>query len=241
MARTQKIKTRRASTSAPAMKKKAAASARPRPRGPRRMKVAPEPVLLVLAGPAGSGKTTLCERMVGEVPGFSRVITTTTRPPRPGEIDGVHYHFLTPAQSDAKIPAGEFLEWAWVHQKNRYGTLASSVLEPLAQGRSLVINVDVQGVENFRQAARANPLLALHLGTVFIDVPLAVLRRRMEKRGQDCAAEIVHRLGTAERELQEAGKFDFRIKSRSKNQDFNALKAIWRKVTARVRRARATG
>jgi guanylate kinase len=205
------------------------------------VKAVPAPVLLVLAGPAGSGKTTLCERMVGEVPGFSRVVTSTTRPPRPGEINGVHYHFLTPAQFDAKVAAGEFLEWAWVHQKNRYGTLASSVLEPLAQGRSLVINVDVQGVENFRQAARMNPLLTLHLGTVFIDVPLAVLRRRMEKRGQDSAAEIAHRLGTAERELKEIEKFDFVIKSRSKEHDFSALKAIWRKVVTRVKRATATG
>ena len=239
MARTTKTKTRRAATVAPSVKKKAASSARQRSSGRGRLKAAPTPVFLVLAGPAGSGKTTLCERMVGEVPGFSRVVTTTTRSPRPGEINGVHYYFLTPAQFDAKVAAGEFLEWAWVHQKNRYGTLASSVLEPLAQGRSLVINVDVQGVENFRQAARENPLLALHLGTVFIDVPLSILRRRMEKRGQDSAAEIAHRLGTAERELQEAGKFDFIIKSRSKDQDFKALKAIWHKVTARVRRARA--
>ena len=221
--------------SAPAAK---AAKPQPRPRVRRRPKSA-APVLLVLAGPAGSGKTTLCERMVAEVPGFSRVITTTTRSPRPGEIDGVHYYFLTPEQFDAKVAAGEFLEWAWVHQKNRYGTLASSVLGPLAEGRSLVINVDVQGVENFHQAARANPLLAKHLATIFINVPLPILRKRMEKRGQDSEAEIMHRLGTAERELQEAGKFDFKIDSRSKERDFNALKIIWKKVVAWVRRATA--
>ena len=117
------------------------------------------PVLLVLAGPAGSGKTTLCERVVRELPGFSRVITTTTRPPRPGEVDGLHYHFLSPAQFDERVAAGAFLEWAWVHQRHRYGTLASSVLEPRAAGRSLVINVDVQGVGNFRRAAAETPLM----------------------------------------------------------------------------------
>ncbi len=198
--------------------------------------VTPLPVLLVLAGPAGSGKTTLCERMVAEVPGFSRVVTTTTRPPRPGEVNGVHYHFFSPEEFDAKVAAGAFLEWAWVHQKNRYGTLASSVLDPLAQGRNLIINVDVQGVDNFRRAAAANPLLARHMGTVFIHVPLSVLRERMEARGQDSAAEIAHRLRTAEGELREADKFDFQIHSRSRDEDFAALQRIWHAVQARAAR-----
>jgi len=83
----------------------------------------------VLAGPAGSGKSTLCDRIVHEVPGFSRVITTTTRAPRPGEVNGVHYHF-DPEQFDAKIAADEFLEWAWVHGDRRYGTLKASILDP---------------------------------------------------------------------------------------------------------------
>lgn len=194
------------------------------------------PVLLVLAGPAGSGKTTLCERMVAEVPGFSRVVTTTTRPPRPGEVDGVHYHFLSPEAFDAKVAAGAFLEWAWVHRKHRYGTLASSVLAPLAAGRSLIINVDVQGVDNFRRAAQANPLLARHMGTVFIEVPLEVLGERMRVRGQDSEAEIAHRLRTAEDELREADKFDHRIRSRSRDEDFAALQRIWREVQARAAR-----
>lgn len=217
--------------------KPASASTKKSTRGPRRKKAAPAPVLLVLAGPAGSGKSTLCERLVAEAAGFSRVITTTTRSPRPGEVDGVHYHFLSSAQFDAKVEAGEFLEWAWVHQKNRYGTLASSVLEPLAAGRSLVINVDVQGVENFRMAARANPLLARHLATVFINVPLDELRKRMELRGQDSDEEIARRLGTAERELREIDRFDHVIKSTTRDGDFKALLAIWRKVQARVRKA----
>lgn len=215
------------------------ASAKKAPRGPRRKKAAPAPVLLVLAGPAGSGKTTLCERLVAEAQGFSRVITSTTRAPRPGEVDGVHYHFLSPAQFDAKVEAGAFLEWAWVHQKNRYGTLASSVLGPLFEGRSLVINVDVQGVENFRMAARANPLLARHLATVFINVPLDELRKRMETRGQDSDEEIARRLGTAERELREIDRFDHVITSTTRDRDFKALLAIWRKVQTRVRKALA--
>ena len=198
-----------------------------------------EAVLLVLAGPAGSGKTTLCERMVREVPGFSRVITATTRAPRPGEVDGVHYHFLTPEQFDEKILAGAFLEWAWVHQKNRYGTLASSVIEPLARGQSLIINVDVQGVENFRRAGLDNPLLGRRMATVFIHVEIAELQRRMLIRGQDGEAEIARRLETAEQELLEAQKFDFRIESRSRDDDFKALLEILQVVRQRVRGQRS--
>jgi guanylate kinase len=192
------------------------------------------PVLLVLAGPAGSGKTTLCERMVAEVPGFGRIVTTTTRAPRPGEVNGVHYHFFTPEQFDAKVAAGEFLEWAWVHKTgNRYGTLASSVLDPLAAGRSLIINVDVQGVESFRKAAQANPLLAKHMGTVFINVPIPELRVRLTGRGET-EAEIAHRMETAERELLEIGKFDFVVHSSNREADFQALLAIWSQVQARA-------
>jgi guanylate kinase len=192
------------------------------------------PVLLVLAGPAGSGKTTLCERMVAEVTGFERIVTTTTRAPRPGEVNGVHYHFFTPEQFDAKVAAGEFLEWAWVHKTgNRYGTLASSVLDPLAAGRSLIINVDVQGVESFRKAAQASPLLAQRMGTVFINVPIRELRVRLTGRGEN-EAEIAHRMETAANELKEIGKFDFVVESRNREDDFAALLAIWRQVQARA-------
>jgi len=195
------------------------------------------PVLLVLAGPAGSGKSTLCDRLVAEVPGFSRVVTTTTRTPRPGEINGVHYHFLTPEQFDAKVAQGEFLEWAWVHGKKRYGTLASSVLEPMARGDSLVISIDVQGVESFRRAAAANPLLAKRMTTVFIVVDHDRLVARMRGRAQDDEAEIAARMRTAERELREASKFDFQIESRTRDEDFAALCEILRQ--ARLRAAAA--
>ena len=205
----------------------------------RRQRAESVPVLLILAGPAGSGKSTLCERLVAEVHDFSRVVTSTTRLPRPGEINGVHYHFLTAEQFDQKVAAGEFLEWAWVHQKNRYGTLASSVLGPLAAGQSLVINIDVQGVENFRRAAQGNPLLARHMATVFINVPLDELRRRMVGRGQDSEAEIARRMGTAERELNEIGKFDYVIESRSRDEDFQSLLKILHAVQDRVRAALA--
>jgi len=186
------------------------------------------PLLLVIAGPAGSGKSTLCDRLVAETPEFQRVVTATTRAPREGEIDGVHYHFLTPAQFDAKVAAGAFLEWAWVHGDRRYGTLVESVLEPLARGQNLVISVDVQGVESFRRLAATDERLRRHLATIFILVDHERLLARMRERGKDDEAEIARRMATAEAELREAAKFDFVIESRTRDEDFAALREIVR-------------
>jgi len=194
----------------------------------------PTPILLVLAGPAGSGKSTLCDRLVHEGLGFTRVVTATTRPPREGEINGVDYHFLTPAEFDAKLAAGEFLEWAWVHQRHRYGTLAAAVLEPLRQGRSLAINIDVQGVDSFRRVAATEPLLRRYMTTVFIEVSPEIIRARLTGRGTDADEEIARRLRTAEMELQKKPDFDHVIVSRSRDEDFQALLAICRQVQGRV-------
>jgi guanylate kinase len=195
----------------------------------------PPPVLIVIAGPAGSGKSTLCDRLVTEVPAFTRVVTTTTRSPRAGEINGVHYHFFAPEEFTHRVDAGDFLEWAQVHGSNHnrlYGTLKSSVLDPLAQGQSLVISVDVQGVESFRQAAQATPELARAMTTVFIVVDHDRLIARMRSRAKDNENEIAGRMKTAERELREAHKFDFRIESRTRDEDFAALLDIVEKARA---------
>ena len=196
------------------------------------------PVLLVIAGPAGSGKSTLCDRLVDESPEFHRVVTTTTRAPRDGEVNGLHYHFFPPAQFDAKVAAGEFLEWAWVHGDRRYGTLASSVLEPLAQGQDLVMSIDVQGVASLRRVAAANPLLQRSLSTIFIIVDHERLFARMRARGKDDEAEIARRMATAEAELHEAAKFDFIIESRTRDEDFAALRKIVAQARARAAHAK---
>jgi guanylate kinase len=198
------------------------------------------PVLLVLAGPAGSGKSTLCDRLVAEDSSFHRVITTTTRAPRQGEINGVHYHFFTPAEFERKVTAGEFLEWAWVHgipgvhTERRYGTLAASVLQPLAAGQNLVMSVDVQGVESFRRAAAVNALLKRSMTTVFIRVDHERLVARMRARAKDHEEEIARRMQTAEAELREARKFDFVIESHTRDEDFAALLKILEKARERA-------
>src|SRR2546423_1190728 len=132
------------------------------------MSVPAHPVLLVLAGPSSSGKSTLCDRLVAGDLGFKRVVTATTRAPRPSEINGVHYHFLSAQEFDQR--ANEFLEWAWVHGDRRYGTLKSSVLEPLRQGQDLVMSIDVKGVHSLRQIASDDAFFSRALTTVFIRV-----------------------------------------------------------------------
>lgn len=203
------------------------------------------PLLLILAGPAGSGKSTLCDRLVAAELGFARVITTTTRAPREGEVNGVHYHFFRPEEFEARALRGEFLEWAWVHSDKaeprdphrRYGTLKASVLEPLAAGQDLVMSIDVQGVANIRAAAAGDALLRSALETVFIRVDHERLLARMRLRGQDDEREIARRMATAEAELAQAGAFDHLIESRTREEDFAELLRIV--TAARAARGRS--
>ena len=196
----------------------------------------PPPVLLVIAGPAGSGKSTLCDRLVLERPEFSRVVTTTTRSPRAGEIDGVHYHFFRPEEFRRRIAQGEFLEWAQVHgdhEDRLYGTLKASVLTPLAAGQNLVMSIDVQGVESLRRVAGDDARLHRALSTIFIRVDRTRLISRMRERAKDHEDEIARRMATAEAELREAAKFDFVIESHTRDDDFATLLQIVEKAQAR--------
>ena len=194
------------------------------------------PLLLVIAGPAGSGKSTLCDRLVHDRPEFSRVVTTTTRAPRAGEINGVHYHFFPPAEFRAKIESGEFLEWALVHGEHEdrlYGTLKSSVYEPLARGQNLIMSIDVQGVDSLRRVAQTEGRLQRAMATIFIVVDRERLIARMRLRAKDHEEEIERRMATAEAELRDAAKFDFRIESHTRDEDFAALLKIIEQGQAR--------
>jgi guanylate kinase len=191
--------------------------------------------LIILAGPAGVGKSTLCDRVVREVPGFERVITATTRPPRPNEVDGRDYHFLSAEEFDARIAGGAFLEWAWVHQRHRYGTLKSAVLDQLPR-TSLVMNIDVQGVRSIRAAAQTEPRLRGRVITMFVAPDsMDVLRERLQGRGPVSPEELARRMLSAEHEIAERNSYDYVIHSGTKEQDFRALLEYWAQAQRKLR------
>ncbi len=171
------------------------------------------------------------DRPASEVPDFSRVVTTTTRSPREGEIDGVDYWFLSPPEFRNKISNGEFLEWASIHgdhETRLYGTLMKSVIMPLNEGQNLVMNVNVQGVKSIKNAAKTHAWLDRALVTVFIRVDLKKLEARMRERDKDHPEEIVRRLETAEAELRETSIFAFVIESGTRDEDFASVREVIR-------------
>ncbi len=203
------------------------------------MDVTPETevaLLLILAGPAGSGKTTLCDRLVDENDRVERVVTCTTRTPREGETDGLDYYFLSDAQFDAKVESGEFLEWARVHTY-RYGTLKSTIETKLEDAVDLVMNIDVQGVASIQEAAGKQPAIDQRLVTVFL-MPSSFeeLKERLRGRGKDDEVEIACRIESAEREVGQWRSFDYLIRSKSKAEDFSAITSIWQAEKRRVAR-----
>jgi guanylate kinase len=157
--------------------------------------------LVVISGPSGAGKTTVCQRLL-EVPGFRRLVTCTTRPPRNGEKNGVDYHFLTPEQFNSKIRAGEFLEYAEVHGY-LYGTLREQALDAIGQGEIVLLAIDVQGARSVRNAG------IQALTTIFIEPPsMEELERRLARRATETDLERQCRLDTARRELEERVHYD---------------------------------
>jgi len=198
------------------------------------------PLLAILAGPSGSGKSTLCNRLVDANLGYKRVVTTTTRAPRENEVHGVDYHFFSSDEFTRRVAADDFLEWAWVHglptekSERRYGTLKSSVLDPLRAGQDLVMSIDVQGVAAVRRMAATDALLRRSLVTIFILVDHNRLTARMRDRGQDNEAEIERRMKTAEEEIKAAQQFDYVIESQTRDDDFNALLSILDRARQRI-------
>ncbi|WP_309397024.1 guanylate kinase [Cerasicoccus maritimus] len=183
-------------------------------------------LMLVVSGPAGSGKTTVCDRMLENYDTIGRVITSTSRDPRPGEADGVDYYFFPPEEFGKMIDHGEFYEHAQVHGRY-YGSLKREIDAKLAAGIDLLLNVDVQGAATYRQASLDNDALRGRVVTVFIQISPEQVRERLEHRNSDDDAEIQRRIETATKELEEAVHYDHVIVSGSRDEDFARLAAIY--------------
>ena len=168
----------------------------------------------------------MCERLLAARDHVTRAVTCTTRPPRPGEVDGVHYHFLDPETFRKRVEAGAFLEHATVFGKS-YGTLKSELLDKLKCGRDVLLSVDVQGAASIRARAAEDPELRRSLITVFLAPPsIAELERRLRGRNQDAEAVIQKRLGMARQEIAQSGQFDYVILSASPDADVKQMLVI---------------
>ena len=162
------------------------------------------PRLFVVSGPSGVGKGTLVSLVREQRPDLGLTVSATTRQPRPGEVDGVSYHFLSASDFESRVAAGEFLEWANVFG-NCYGTLRSEVERNLSAGKSVILEIDVQGALNVRKLMPEAVL-------VFIEPPsFEVLEARLRGRGTEDEQVIQVRLETAKGELELAPSYDERI------------------------------
>jgi len=200
------------------------------------------PVLLLISAPSGGGKTTVCQQLLASVPGLQRAITCTTRAPRPGERDGVDYHFLTLEAFERQIAEGAFLEQAQVYG-HRYGTLKREVLERLRQAQDVLLNVDVQGAASIRTLAQADAELGAALVTVFLTpASVDVLAERLARRGQDPPEVVARRLARAREEIAAWRDFDYLVESSTVAEDLRRVRSIFeveRMRTRRIRRAPA--
>lgn len=161
--------------------------------------------LTVIAGPTAVGKGTVVAQILRTHPEIKLSVSATTRKPRPGERDGVDYHFWTPEQFDRSVASGEMLEYAVVHGANKYGTPRGLVEAALQAGESLILEIDIQGA---RQVKKVMPEANL----IFIAPPnWDELVRRLQSRGTENPEEQARRLETARMELAAATEFDHTV------------------------------
>lgn len=161
-------------------------------------------MLLVISGPSGTGKGTLIKRLMEEDPTLVFSVSATTRAPRPGEIDGVHYHFVTNEQYDQLVAENAFVEYATVHG-NRYGTLRSEVYERLQRGENVVLDIDVQGALNVIALEKEKV-------SIFILPPsMKELRERLTGRGTETEEAVERRLHNAVWEISQKDRYEYKV------------------------------
>jgi guanylate kinase len=192
--------------------------------------------LYVVAAPSGAGKTTLVRLLIEQEAGVHLSVSFTTRPPRPGELDGRDYHFIDAAEFRAMIARQEFLEWAEVHG-NFYGTSKKWITERLATGHDVLLEIDWQGAQQVRSAFPGT------IGIFILPPSMEELTRRLTGRGTDSADVIARRLAAAQAEMRHVGEFDYVIINASLEQALDDLRAVVRasRLTVAAQRARHAG
>ncbi|MGI6576221.1 MAG: guanylate kinase [bacterium] len=184
-------------------------------------------ILLIVSGPSGVGKGTVCSALRGFLPALHYSVSATTRPPRPGERDGIDYFFLGKAEFEQRIQQDGFLEWALVYG-NYYGTPRDFVEETLAQGEDVLLEVDIQGALQVKKKFPAGVFVFL------LPPSLAEQRRRIENRGTENKHSMLTRLKAVQRELEFAKQYDYIIVNEQIATSVDKLVAIIKAEKCRV-------
>lgn len=190
-------------------------------------------MMLVLSSPSGAGKTSISRRLLAEETGIVMSVSATTRPPRPGEVDGKDYYFYDPDTFAEMVKNGEFLEHATVFD-NSYGTPKKPVWDALDRGQDVLFDVDWQGTRKLRESARE------HLVSVFILPPsIDELERRLKGRGQDSDEVVAGRMARAKSEMSHYAEYDYIVVNDDLDASVDSVKAVLK--AERLNQERQTG
>ncbi|WP_315719866.1 MULTISPECIES: guanylate kinase [unclassified Bradyrhizobium] len=190
-------------------------------------------LMFVLSSPSGAGKTTLSRLLIERVTGLQMSVSATTRPMRPGEVDGRDYHFVDRARFEEMVERNELLEWATVFD-NRYGTPRPPVEAALSAGQDVLFDIDWQGTQQLREKARQDVV------SVFILPPSAAdLEKRLHTRAQDSHEVIRGRMSRASHEMSHWAEYDYIVINRNVDDAFAEVQSILK--AERLKRERRTG
>ena len=187
-----------------------------------------KPYILVLSSPSGGGKTTIARRLLEGREDLGYSVSATTRRMRAGERDGVDYHFVTAAEFERQVAAGEFVEWA-IYGGERYGTLHAEVQKLFAEGRIAVLDIDVQGARQVRSRG------AQTIGVFVLPPSFETLEQRLRGRSKDSEEAIRKRLATARREVRAVAEYEYVIVNDELESCVDRLRAIVLAERARSR------